>query len=134
MPQGVLPSKYEEEKSESSLTALAGLPLRLDLASVIGISDHIETHMHVRPARGWTDERVIITDDIRILEHDEGFSRIFRRRELRGFPGRAFIPLPNDHLAIWFQFWGRVGAKSLRWGNYGGQRRRGGGSGDIYNS
>jgi hypothetical protein len=88
MPQGVLPSKYEEEKSESSLTALAGLPLRLDLASVIGISDHIETHMHVRPARGWTDERVIITDDIRILEHDEGFSRISRRCELRGFPGR----------------------------------------------
>jgi hypothetical protein len=41
-----------------------------------------------RPARGWTDERVIITDDIRILEHDEGFSRISRRCELRGFPGR----------------------------------------------
>ena len=95
MPQGVLPYKYEEEKKESGLTALAGLPLWLDLASVIGLSDHIKTHMHVRPTQGWTDTQVLLSlvllnlaggdhvDDIRILEHDEGFSRIFTRCELK---------------------------------------------------
>jgi hypothetical protein len=33
MPQGVLPCKYEEENTETGLTALAGLPVYLDLAS-----------------------------------------------------------------------------------------------------
>jgi hypothetical protein len=96
MPQGVLPYKYEEEKNESGLTALAGLPLWLDLASVIGLTDHIKAHMKVRPTQGWTDEQVILSlillnlaggdhgDDIRILEHDEGFSRILKRCELKG--------------------------------------------------
>jgi len=98
MPQGVLPYKYEEEKNESGLTALAGLPVWLDLASVIGLSDHIKVHMHVRPSQGWTDEQVILSlillnlaggdhvDDMRILEGDEGFSRILKRCELKEFP------------------------------------------------
>jgi hypothetical protein len=34
MPQGILPYKYEEEKTESGMTALAGLPVYLDLASL----------------------------------------------------------------------------------------------------
>jgi hypothetical protein len=96
MPQGVLPYKYEEEKSESGLTALAGLPVWLDLASVIGLSDHIRTHMQVRPTQGWTDEQVLLSlillnlaggghvDDIRILERDEGFSRILQRIRFKG--------------------------------------------------
>ena len=61
MPQGRLPYKYEEEKKESGLTAMAGLPVWLDLASVIGLSDHIRTHMHVRPTQGWTDEQVLLS-------------------------------------------------------------------------
>ena len=96
MPQGVLPYKYEEEKKESGLTALAGLPLYLDLASVIGLSDHINTHMHVRPTQGWTDTQVLLSlillnlaggdhvDDIRVLGRDEGFSRVLKRCELKG--------------------------------------------------
>ncbi|MCX5812313.1 MAG: hypothetical protein NT178_07185 [Proteobacteria bacterium] len=48
MPQGILPYKYEEEKAESGMTALAGLPVYLDLASVLGLDDHIERHMHVK--------------------------------------------------------------------------------------
>ncbi len=154
MPQGVLPYKYEEEKSESGLTALAGLPVWLDLASVLGLSDHIHTHMQVRPTQGWTDEQVILSlillnlaggdhvDDLRILEQDEGFSRVLQRIELKGLTrkkrrvqerrwrkerhrfvpspsavfryleafhdsgeekrreaGKAFIPIPNIHLA-----------------------------------
>ena len=96
MPQGVLPYKYEEEKNESGLTALAGLPLWLDLASVMGLTDHIKAHMRVRPTQGWTDEQMILSlillnlaggdhvDDIRILEHDEGFCRVLKRCELKG--------------------------------------------------
>jgi hypothetical protein len=36
MTQGVLPFKYEEEKKDSSMTALAGLPIYMDLASAMG--------------------------------------------------------------------------------------------------
>jgi hypothetical protein len=32
MPQGILPYKYEEEKTGSGMTALGGLPTYLDLA------------------------------------------------------------------------------------------------------
>ena len=37
MAQGVLPYKYEEEKTTSGMTALAGLPVYLDLASVLNL-------------------------------------------------------------------------------------------------
>ena len=60
MAQGVLPYKYEEEKTQSGITALAGLPVYLDLASVMGLSDHIHRHMHVKN-RGWTDEQTILS-------------------------------------------------------------------------
>ncbi len=45
MAQGVLPYKYEEDKTDAGLTALAGLPVYLDLASVLGLGDHIHSHM-----------------------------------------------------------------------------------------
>ncbi len=35
MTQGILPLKYEEEKNESGMTTLAGLPIYLDLARVV---------------------------------------------------------------------------------------------------
>jgi len=35
MAQGVLPFKYEEEKRDTGMTGLAGLPVYLDLASVM---------------------------------------------------------------------------------------------------
>ena len=37
MAQGILPYKYEEERSEGGMTALAGLPVYLELASVLGM-------------------------------------------------------------------------------------------------
>jgi hypothetical protein len=95
MPQGVLPYKYEEEKSASGLTSLAGLPVYLDLASVLDLGDHIRSHMHVK-VRGWTDEQVILSlvllnlaggdsvDDIRILDKDEGFCKVLGRVETKG--------------------------------------------------
>ncbi len=95
MPQGVLPYKYEEEKSASGLTSFAGLPVYLDLASVLALGDHIRAHMHVK-VQGWTDEQIITSlvllnlaggdsvDDVRILAKDEGFSRVLGRVETKG--------------------------------------------------
>ena len=95
MPQGVLPYKYEEEKSASGLTALAGLPVYLDLASVLGLGDHIRAHMQVK-VQGWTDEQIITSlvllnlaggdfvDDIKILQKDEGFCKVLGRVEAKG--------------------------------------------------
>ena len=97
MAQGVLPYKYEEERNEGGMTALAGLPIYLDLASVLGVAESIRTHVHVRESgQGWTDEQAILSlmllnlaggdcvDDIRILEKDEGFCKVLGRVETKG--------------------------------------------------
>ena len=95
MPQGALPYKYEEEKETSGMTALAGLPVYLDLASVLGLGDHIRTHLTVK-VQGWTDEQIVTSlillnlaggdcvDDLRILEKDEGFCKVLDRVETKG--------------------------------------------------
>jgi hypothetical protein len=101
MAQGVLPYKYEEERNESGMTALAGLPIYLDLASVLGVAECIGTHVHVRNSgQGWTDEQAIVSlmllnlaggdcvDDIRILEKDEGFCKVLGRVQTRGLRRR----------------------------------------------
>lgn len=97
MTQGVLPYKYEVEKSKSGMTALAGLPIYLDLASVLNLGESIQTHLNVK-TQGWTDEQIVLSlillnlaggdcvDDLRILEADEGFCRILQRIELNGLP------------------------------------------------
>jgi hypothetical protein len=41
MAQGVLPYKYGEERNDGGMTALAGLPIYLDLAWVLGVGDCI---------------------------------------------------------------------------------------------
>jgi len=97
MAQGVLPYKYEEDRTERGMTALAGLPIYLDLASVLGVADSIRAHVHGRESgQGWTDEQAILSlillnlaggdciDDIRILEKDEGFCRVLGRVETKG--------------------------------------------------
>jgi len=97
MAQGVLPYKYEEERSGGGMTALAGLPIYLDLAFVLGMGDCIRSHVHVRESsQGWTDEQAVMSlillnlaggdcvDDIRILEKDEGFCKVLGRVETKG--------------------------------------------------
>ena len=97
MAQGVFPYKYEEEKTTSGMTSLAGLPVYLDLASVLNLGESISAHLHTK-VQGWTDEQIIMSlillnlaggesvDDLRILEADEGFCRILRRIELKNLP------------------------------------------------
>ena len=97
MAQGVLPFKYQEEKKKGGMTALAGLPTYLDLAHVLGLRDSITRHVRVRQGeQGWTDAQVILSlvllnlaggdcvDDLRVLEGDEGFSRVLERVEAHG--------------------------------------------------
>lgn len=95
MPQGLLPYKYEQEKTDAGMTALAGLPIYLDLASVLNLGEIIERHLHIK-TQGWTDEQIILSlillnlaagdcvDDLKILEADEGFCRVLERIELQG--------------------------------------------------
>ena len=62
MAQGVLPYKYEQERNHAGMTAMAGLPMYLELASVLGVGDCIRTHLHVRKSeQGWTDEQAVLS-------------------------------------------------------------------------
>lgn len=94
MPQGPLPFKYEEERSPSGATALAGLPAYLDLARVLGLARSVAQHVCARQGlQGWTDAQMVMSlvllqlaggecvDDLRILESDEGFRRVLQRVE-----------------------------------------------------
>ena len=97
MAQGILPFKYELERSEVGMTALAGLPLYLDLAKAVGLSQSIQRHVRVRDkGQGWTDAQVVMAlimlnlaggehvEDLRGLEQDEGWCRILRQVEMHG--------------------------------------------------
>jgi hypothetical protein len=96
MAQGVLPYKYEVEKTASGMTALAGLPVYLDLAWVFDVHESIARHLHVK-VRGWTDQQIVLAlmllniaggdavSDIDILEKDQGFSTVLGRIETKGF-------------------------------------------------
>ena len=97
MAQGVLPFKYEAEKKTTGMTALAGLPVYLDLARVIGLSKSIEKHLKVRNGgQGWTDSQIVLSlvllnlaggdcvDDIKILEADDGFCEVLKKSEMHG--------------------------------------------------
>jgi hypothetical protein len=90
MTQGALPFKYESEKQGLGLTALAGLPLYLDMAQAMGLAKSIDHHVGVRrDSQGWTDSQVVMSlvlmniaggesvGDLEILEQDEGFRRVF---------------------------------------------------------
>ena len=92
MTQGVLLFKYEEEKTESGATALAGLPVYLDLAKVLGLSESIQKHLTIREnSQGWTDVQAVMSlillnlaggscvDDLDILNADQGFCKILSR-------------------------------------------------------
>ena len=99
MSQGVLPFKYEEEKRERGLTGLAGLPVYLDLAAVMGLGASIDKHVQVKQ-RGWTDKQILLAlillnlaggdcvDDLQKLAGDEGFCRVLRRVEQEGLTRR----------------------------------------------
>src|SRR5450631_4272962 len=101
MAQGVLPFKYEAEKNWSGMTALAGLPTYLDLASVCGLQASIDRHVGVRRGtQGWSDAQVLMSlillnlaggdcvDDLSMLQGDPGFAELMYRVETHGMARR----------------------------------------------
>ncbi len=95
--QGVLPYQLEVETQKMSLSGLAGLPIYLDLAHVVGLRDAIAEHVHVRSgSQGWTDAQMLTTlillnlaggqcvEDLEKLENDQGFATILHRTETFG--------------------------------------------------
>lgn len=97
MAQTILPFQYEVEKKPGGMTALAGLPLYLDFAHLMGLRRLIADHVQARQGdQGWTDDQMIMAlvllnlaggdcvEDLRVLEADEGFCRILRDVETFG--------------------------------------------------
>lgn len=98
MPHGVLPFQYDIDRRPMGITALAGLPLYLELAHVSGLVESIRKNLSVRKTQGWTDVQVVLSivllnlaggecvDDLDVLERDEGFAGILRGAELHHLP------------------------------------------------
>jgi hypothetical protein len=89
--------QYEEERGQSEMTALGGLPLYLDLFRAMGLKKSIDRHLRVRAnTQGWRDSEVVSAvillnlaggdsvDDVRILQGDEGFSRVLGKVQAQG--------------------------------------------------
>ena len=101
MAQGVLSFKYEEASGHKGMTALAGLPIYLDLAAVVGVGASVNRHVRVRRgAQGWSDVQMLTSlillnlaggdcvDDLSLLESDPGFTEVVHRIETHGLPRR----------------------------------------------
>ena len=97
MAQGILPFQYEVDKKPGGMTGLAGLPLYLDFAHVMGLRRLIAQHVRARYGdQGWTDDQMITAlvllnlaggdcvDDLKVLEGDDGFCRVLREVEFYG--------------------------------------------------
>ena len=102
MAQGVLSYQYQEEASESGMTAWAGLPLFLDLAQAAGLWDSISRHVKVRARSrgGWSDTQTVMSlillnlvggtgvSDIQMLEGDRGLGDVLHSAETAGLTRR----------------------------------------------
>jgi hypothetical protein len=97
MAQTVLPFQYEVDKKSGGMTALAGLPLYLEFAHVMGLPRLISEHVRAKESdQGWTDDQMIMAlillnlaggdcvDDLRVIEGDEGFCRLLKEIEFYG--------------------------------------------------
>jgi hypothetical protein len=90
MTQFTLPFNYELEPTSSDVTALAGLPLYIELLHGLGFHRAVDDLVAVRPTQGWTDGEMVqalvllniaggtAVDDIAILENDAGLHRTIR--------------------------------------------------------
>jgi hypothetical protein len=93
LPQGVLGFQYQADRSSGGLTALAGLPLYLDLIEATGLGAAIRQHVHVAGSQGWLDIQMVLAliflnlaggdcvEDLERLEQDSGFAAILRAIE-----------------------------------------------------
>jgi Transposase DDE domain group 1 len=97
MRHGILGFEYRHDRSETGSTAVAGLLPYLELACVIRLGESIEKYVSVcSEKQGWTDAQMVLSllllnlaggayvDDLRILERDPGFGRVWRQLEAYG--------------------------------------------------
>src|SRR3970040_1435396 len=118
MRQGVLAFKYQKEATASGMTALAGLPLSVELAQVAGLPQAIRRHVQARAGgQGWDDAPVILAlvllnlaggeavEDLGVLEKDAGLCTVLRKVETAGLSRRA-----RDSLA---QRWRQVRRRTV---------------------
>jgi len=68
------------------MTALAGLPVYLDLASVMDLGDGIGKHLHVK-IQGWTDEQIITSLILLNLAGVIAWTTFASSKPMRGFAG-----------------------------------------------
>jgi len=100
MAQHTLSFEYESEENSTGLTALAGLPVFLELMAVMGLPQMIRDSLSVRPKQGWTDSQQVLAllclhlaggdcmDDLDQLEADDGFCQILEEVEGHGLRAR----------------------------------------------
>lgn len=99
MPQGLLPFKYEVERETTGLTALAGLPVYLDLAHAMRLTAAADHQLGLRRGgQGWTDGQMLTAllllnlaggdcvEDLKVLQSDEGLRRVLEACQLQGMP------------------------------------------------
>ena len=97
MAQGLLPFQYKVEEKQAGMTSLAGLPLYLEFAQLMGLRRLINEHVQVRKGdQGWTDDQMIMAlvllnlsagncvNDLRVLEGDDGFCKLLGEVEPYG--------------------------------------------------
>jgi hypothetical protein len=98
MPEGATPYQYAEDVTGDGVTALAGLPVCLDLIAVMRLSASVRRHVQVRlGGRGWCDATQVVSlvllniaggdcvEDIDGLEADRGLCRILARLRVEEF-------------------------------------------------
>jgi len=94
MTQGLLPFQYQIDEMHKG-TAMAGLPLFMDLANICGLTKAIERNLSLKE-QGWTDTQILLSlimlnlsggdcvDDIERLEADPGMRTLLLRMETHG--------------------------------------------------
>ncbi len=122
MPQGALRFQYQEDSTDSSVTALAGMPLYLELLTVVGLSASIRRHVQVRleDGRAWTDVEQIMSvvllnaaggdcvDDIEKLNADRGLCRVLTRLK-----AEALKELNRQERRLVVREWEREGKRAV---------------------
>lgn len=105
LPQGVLGFQYEADRSSSGVSALAGLPLYLELVRSSGLAEAIRRHLSVAGRQGWLDVQMVLAvlmlnlaggdcvEDLERLEQDSGFVAVLRQieRELLSYRERRSL-------------------------------------------
>jgi Transposase DDE domain group 1 len=127
LSQGLLDFQYEAERSNHGQTALAGLPLYLELIQQSGVAGAIRRFVGVSGRQGWLDLQMVVAvlflnlaggdcvEDLERLEADHGFAAILKsverklltRRERRSLTTRwrrreRAVPSPSS-MSQWLE-------------------------------